>query len=100
MHEHPTTSTTNVEEHVEDGAKSSIALGASMMLVGLLLGFGWAWLRFFRRGKSPRGGMVGSSGQVGKTLLVDVYFEFGLIYRTPSVLCPVRSFLYLIYALL
>ncbi|XP_012246339.1 uncharacterized protein LOC100743236 isoform X2 [Bombus impatiens] len=68
VNENPTTSATSVEEHIEDAAKSSIALGASMMLVGLLLGFGWAWLRFFRRGKSPRGGMVGSSGQYGPVL--------------------------------
>ncbi|XP_033352652.1 uncharacterized protein LOC117235079 isoform X2 [Bombus vosnesenskii] len=68
VNENPTTSATSVEEHIEDAAKSSIALGASMMLVGLLLGFGWAWLHFFRRGKSPRGGMVGSSGQYGPVL--------------------------------
>ncbi|XP_076169862.1 uncharacterized protein LOC143147967 isoform X2 [Ptiloglossa arizonensis] len=67
VNDHPT-STTNVEEHVEDSAKSSIALGAGMMLVGLLLGFVWAWLRFFHRGKSPRSGMVGSSGQYGPVL--------------------------------
>lgn len=64
VNEHPTTSATSIEEHIEDAAKSSIALSASMILVGLLLGFGWAWLRFFRRGKSPRGGMAGSSGQM------------------------------------
>ncbi|XP_015435451.1 PREDICTED: uncharacterized protein LOC107191023 isoform X2 [Dufourea novaeangliae] len=68
LDDHPTTSTTNVEEHVEDAAKGSIALGAGMMLVGLLLGFIWAWLRFVRRGKSPRSGMVGSSGQYGPVL--------------------------------
>lgn len=71
-----------------------------MMLVGLLLGFGWAWLRFFRRGKSPRGGMVGSSGQVGTICLVDLYFMFGFIYRKPSMCVLARTFLYLIYALL
>ncbi|KAG6803893.1 hypothetical protein HZU73_00607 [Apis mellifera caucasica] len=64
VNEHPTTSATSIEEHIEDAAKSSIALSASMILIGLLLGFGWAWLRFFRRGKSPRGGMAGSSGQM------------------------------------
>ncbi|CAL7935302.1 unnamed protein product [Xylocopa violacea] len=64
VNENPTTSATNVEEHVEDAAKRSIILGASMMLSGLLLGIAWAWLRFFHRGKSPRGGMVGSSGQM------------------------------------
>lgn len=100
MNDHPTTAATNVEEHIEDAAKSSVALGAGMMLVGLLLGFIWAWLRFFRRGKSPRGGIVGNSGQVGRTCLVAIYFEFGFIYRKPSMLRFVRSFLYLIYALL
>ncbi|XP_076759112.1 uncharacterized protein LOC143428268 isoform X2 [Xylocopa sonorina] len=68
VNENPTTSATNVEEHVEDAAKCSIILGASMMLSGLLLGIAWAWLRFFHRGKSPRGGMVGSSGQYGPVL--------------------------------
>ncbi|XP_003249361.1 uncharacterized protein LOC100577325 isoform X2 [Apis mellifera] len=68
VNEHPTTSATSIEEHIEDAAKSSIALSASMILIGLLLGFGWAWLRFFRRGKSPRGGMAGSSGQYGPVL--------------------------------
>lgn len=71
-----------------------------MILIGLLLGFGWAWLRFFRRGKSPRGGMVGSSGQVSKTFLIHIYFMFGFIYRKSSKFWLVRSFLYLIYALL
>nr|XP_034190953.1 uncharacterized protein LOC117609132 isoform X1 [Osmia lignaria] len=64
MNEPSTTSATNIEEQVEDTAKSSIALGAGMMLIGLLLGFVWAWLRFFHHGKSPRSGMVGSSGQM------------------------------------
>ncbi|XP_053971216.1 uncharacterized protein LOC128894937 isoform X2 [Hylaeus anthracinus] len=68
VNDHPTTSATTIEEHVEDTAKSSVALGAGMMFVGLLLGFIWAWLRFFHRGKSPRSGMVGSSGQYGPVL--------------------------------
>ncbi|KOC64484.1 hypothetical protein WH47_01068 [Habropoda laboriosa] len=63
VNEHPATPT-SIEEHVEDAAKSSIALGATMMLIGILLGFGWTWIRFFHRGKSPRGGMVGSSGKM------------------------------------
>ncbi|XP_017791055.1 PREDICTED: uncharacterized protein LOC108573176 isoform X2 [Habropoda laboriosa] len=67
VNEHPATPT-SIEEHVEDAAKSSIALGATMMLIGILLGFGWTWIRFFHRGKSPRGGMVGSSGQYGPVL--------------------------------
>ncbi|OXU24003.1 hypothetical protein TSAR_006269 [Trichomalopsis sarcophagae] len=47
-------SNTEIKEHSEDGARASIAVGAAMMLLGLLMGFIWAWLRFFRRGKSPR----------------------------------------------
>ncbi|XP_076279887.1 uncharacterized protein LOC143208873 isoform X1 [Lasioglossum baleicum] len=61
--DHPT-SETNVEEHKKDGATSSIALGAGIMLVGVLFGLAWAWLRFFRREQSPRSEMVGSSGQM------------------------------------
>nr|XP_033321377.1 uncharacterized protein LOC117217694 isoform X1 [Megalopta genalis] len=62
--DHPTTSKTNIEEHIEDTSESSIALGAGIMLVGMLLGFGWGWLHYIHRGKSPRSGMVGSSGQM------------------------------------
>ncbi|XP_017885644.1 uncharacterized protein LOC108628325 isoform X2 [Ceratina calcarata] len=64
----PTSPSTDIEEHSEDDASNSIACGASMMLLGVLSGCAWAWLRFFRRGKSPRGGMVGSSGQYGPVL--------------------------------
>nr|XP_033321378.1 uncharacterized protein LOC117217694 isoform X2 [Megalopta genalis] len=66
--DHPTTSKTNIEEHIEDTSESSIALGAGIMLVGMLLGFGWGWLHYIHRGKSPRSGMVGSSGQYGPVL--------------------------------
>lgn len=55
---------TNVQQQMEDAGSSSVALGAGMMLVGVLLGLIWAWLAFFRRSKSPRNGMAGSSGQV------------------------------------
>lgn len=55
---------TNVQQQIEDAGKGSVALGAGMMLVGVLLGLIWAWLTFFRRSKSPRNGMTGSSGQV------------------------------------
>ncbi|XP_031782600.1 uncharacterized protein LOC100679747 isoform X2 [Nasonia vitripennis] len=61
-------SNTEIKEHSEDGARASIAVGAAMMLLGLLMGFIWAWLRFFRRGKSPRGGMTSNSGQYGPVL--------------------------------
>jgi hypothetical protein len=53
-----------IKEHSNNGAKASVAVGTAMMLLGILLGFVWAWLRFFRRGKSPRGGMTSNSGQV------------------------------------
>ncbi|XP_034190963.2 uncharacterized protein LOC117609132 isoform X2 [Osmia lignaria lignaria] len=82
MNEPSTTSATNIEEQVEDAAKSSIALGAGMMLIGLLLGFVWAWLRFFHHGKSPRSGMVGSSGQYGP-VLTELPSQLKLKQTTP-----------------
>lgn len=45
-----------------------------MMIVGVLLGLAWAWLYFFRRNKSPRNGMTGSSGQVGRQSPAVQYF--------------------------
>ncbi|XP_011330436.1 uncharacterized protein LOC105275353 isoform X2 [Ooceraea biroi] len=62
------TMATDVQQHVEDTGKGSVALGAGMMLVGVLLGCVWAWLTFFRRSKSPRNGMAGGSGQYGPVL--------------------------------
>lgn len=59
-----TTMATNVTQQMEDAGSGSVALGAGMMLVGVLLGLIWAWLAFFRRSKSPRNGMAGGSGQV------------------------------------
>ncbi|XP_033212982.1 uncharacterized protein LOC117170354 isoform X2 [Belonocnema kinseyi] len=59
--------TTEVEEHV-GGSGGSLALGATMMLFGLFLGLAWVWLRFFRRSKSPRGGLTGGGGQYGPVL--------------------------------
>lgn len=55
-------------QHVENTGKSSVALGAGIMLVGVLLGFVWAWLTFFHHSKSPRNGMTSSSGQYGPVL--------------------------------
>lgn len=55
---------TEVEEHVGSSSSSSIAVGATLMLLGLFLGVVWVWLRFFRPSKSPRGGMTGGGGQM------------------------------------
>ncbi|XP_011261700.1 uncharacterized protein LOC105254609 isoform X2 [Camponotus floridanus] len=63
-----TTMATNVAQQMEDAGSGSVALGAGMMLVGVLLGLIWAWLAFFRRSKSPRNGMAGGSGQYGPVL--------------------------------
>ncbi|XP_043463915.1 uncharacterized protein LOC122499556 isoform X1 [Leptopilina heterotoma] len=56
--------TTEVEEHVGSGSSGSLAVGATMMFFGLFLGIAWVWLRFFRRSKSPRGGLSGGGGQM------------------------------------
>ncbi|KAG7202449.1 hypothetical protein KM043_018748 [Ampulex compressa] len=82
-----TTMPTDVEEHIEDTAKSSIALGAGMMLVGLLLGFVWAWLRFFCRSKAPRNGMAGGSGQ----MLGGLNPSTDLLVGSPSQYGPVLT---------
>ncbi|XP_032689098.1 uncharacterized protein LOC116852648 isoform X2 [Odontomachus brunneus] len=63
-----TTVATDITQHVENTEDGSVALGAGMMIVGVLLGLAWAWLYFFRRNKSPRNGMTGSSGQYGPVL--------------------------------
>ncbi|XP_043288895.1 uncharacterized protein [Venturia canescens] len=62
------TRSTKVEGHMENGSRGSIAVGATITLIGLLLGCSWAWLRFFKRSKSPRGGMNRGSGQYGPVL--------------------------------
>lgn len=59
------------------------------MLIGLLLGFIWAWLCFFRRSKSPRNGMTSSSGQVrmGKhnsRVIHNLYLAFIIFIYTGS----------------
>ncbi|GAB1868007.1 hypothetical protein CAJAP_09086 [Camponotus japonicus] len=63
-----TTMATNVPQQMEDAGSGSVALGAGMMLLGVLLGLIWVWLTFFRRSKSPRNGMAGGSGQYGPVL--------------------------------
>ncbi|XP_058806006.1 uncharacterized protein LOC131672646 isoform X1 [Phymastichus coffea] len=59
----PRDSTTEVKEHSND-SRASIAGGAAVMLIGILLCLIWGYLRFFRNGKSPRGGMTSNSGQM------------------------------------
>ncbi|KAK0172971.1 hypothetical protein PV328_006229 [Microctonus aethiopoides] len=60
---------TKVEDKLAENPESgSLAVGGSIMFLGLLMGALWAWLRFFRRGgKSQRGGMSRASGQVSNT---------------------------------
>jgi len=73
------------------------------MLVGVLLGFVWAWLSFFHHNKSPRNGMTSSSGQVSKQVSSRYnILRLILFYRKPSALwyALVHLFLYLMYALL
>ncbi|KAL6440090.1 uncharacterized protein LOC126849298 isoform X1 [Cataglyphis hispanica] len=86
-----TTMATNVQQQIEDAGKGSVALGAGMMLVGVLLGLIWAWLTFFRRSKSPRNGMTGSSGQMlgglnpSTDLLVGSTSQYGpVLTEVPS----------------
>jgi len=75
LDEHTTTAaTTDVQQHVTEAGKSCIALGAGMMLVGILLSFIWAWLSFFSRSKSPRNGITGGSGQVGRAMFSRTIF--------------------------
>lgn len=70
----------DVQQHVENTGKSSVALGAGMMLVGVLLGFVWTWLSFFHHSKSPRNGMTSSSGQVSKQVSQPIqYFASNFI---------------------
>ncbi|XP_033212981.1 uncharacterized protein LOC117170354 isoform X1 [Belonocnema kinseyi] len=89
--------TTEVEEHV-GGSGGSLALGATMMLFGLFLGLAWVWLRFFRRSKSPRGGLTGGGGQMlgglnpSTDLLVGSTSQYGpVLTELPSQMKVVKS---------
>lgn len=74
-------------QHVENTGTGSIALGAGIMLVGVLLGFVWTWLSFFHHSKSPRNGMTSSSGQVSKQVSSRYnILRLILFYRKPSAL--------------
>ncbi|XP_043524393.1 uncharacterized protein LOC122536251 isoform X1 [Frieseomelitta varia] len=61
--EDPTMSQSD-EEHTKYTTKHSMPPGIFLILTGLVLGLIWAWLHFFHRAKSTRGGMVLSSGQM------------------------------------
>ncbi|XP_071575554.1 uncharacterized protein [Temnothorax nylanderi] len=85
------TTAPDVQQHVENTGKSSIALGAGIMLVGVLLGFVWTWLSFFHHSKSPRNGMTSSSGQMlgglnpSTDLLVGSTSQYGpVLTEVPS----------------
>jgi len=57
-----------------------VALGAGIMLIGVLLGFVWTWLTFFHHSKSPRNGMTSSSGQVSVQVSTRIqYFTSNFI---------------------
>ncbi|XP_044583854.1 uncharacterized protein LOC123264590 isoform X2 [Cotesia glomerata] len=61
--------TTKMEDVNNQDSKGSLAAGASITLIGLVMGALWAWLRFFRHGgKSQRGGISRASGQYGPVL--------------------------------
>ncbi|XP_043288894.1 uncharacterized protein [Venturia canescens] len=89
------TRSTKVEGHMENGSRGSIAVGATITLIGLLLGCSWAWLRFFKRSKSPRGGMNRGSGQMlgglnpSTDLLVGSTSQYGpVLTEVPSQMMP------------
>ncbi|XP_011172637.1 uncharacterized protein LOC105205039 isoform X1 [Solenopsis invicta] len=80
-----------VQQHIENTGRGSIALGAGIMLVGILLGFVWAWLTFFHHSKSPRNGMTSNSGQMlgglnpSTDLLVGSTSQYGpVLTEVPS----------------
>lgn len=104
-----TTMATNVPQQMEDAGSASVALGAGMMLLGVLLGLIWVWLTFFRRSKSPRNGMAGGSGQVRPKFssafnTSDVFCAYDFIstgsHPLSGTFCTSRFFILCVYALL
>lgn len=79
-----------VQQHIENTGRGSIALGAGIMLVGILLGFVWAWLTFFHHSKSPRNGMTSNSGQVSKQVFRPIHFASNFIL--PEAICSLVCF--------
>ncbi|KYN42885.1 hypothetical protein ALC56_02688 [Trachymyrmex septentrionalis] len=84
------TTVPDIQQH-ENIGKSSVALGAGIMLIGVLLGFVWTWLTFFHHSKSPRNGMTSSSGQMlgglnpSTDLLVGSTSQYGpVLTEVPS----------------
>lgn len=84
------------------GSSGSLAVGATMMFFGLFLGIAWVWLRFFRRSKSPRGGLSGGGGQVCfKIVAFSIRSRFfAFVYRHASLPTLFDPFLYFLNALL
>ncbi|XP_057321715.1 uncharacterized protein LOC130665391 isoform X1 [Microplitis mediator] len=84
--------TTKVEDVVNQDHKGSLAAGASITLIGLVMGALWTWLRFFRHGgKSQRGGISRASGQMlgglnpSTDLLVGSTSQYGpVLTEVPS----------------
>ncbi|XP_036139991.1 uncharacterized protein LOC105828426 isoform X1 [Monomorium pharaonis] len=81
----------DIQQHVENTGRGSVALGAGIMLVGVLFGCIWAWLTFFHHSKSPRNGMTSSSGQMlgglnpSTDLLVGSTSQYGpVLTEVPS----------------
>lgn len=63
-------------KHTDHEERTSLAIGAALVLLGLVLGFIWGWMRFFRHNKATRGGLPCNSGQVSfLTYLMKVLFE-------------------------
>ncbi|XP_034936525.1 uncharacterized protein [Chelonus insularis] len=75
-----------------DSSQGSLAAGASITLLGLVMGALWAWLRFFRHGgKSQRSGISRASGQMlgglnpSTDLLVGSTSQYGpVLTEVPS----------------
>lgn len=65
----PAMSTSTIEPEIPvDYSRGSLAVGAALTLIGLILGTAWTWYRFFHRNKTLRGGMSSVGGQYGPVL--------------------------------
>lgn len=75
----------------QDGGDNSsgrtIAVGVTLVVVGLILGLLWGWLRFFRRNESPRNEPSGGGGQ----MLGGLNPSTDLLVGSPSQYGPVLT---------